>query len=201
MGAPQPKSKPQATIKEILAIVEANKINREKDKFLMVGIRGYYLDSLGRVGKNDRGMYDDAVFLITPNEILAYNFNVDASRVRAGKGRGKGKGMAILNAGVYRYKKGKHKTYMAFTQAGPVTVTRDGDNFQDHGYFGINLHRGGVNGTSSLGCNTWPVSQFEDARAFAYSKLEEFKQKDFPYILIDELARRDGRLLVPAEGK
>lgn len=202
MPAAQPKSKPQASALDILKIVEANNIDRKKSPLVLVGIRGYYMDSMGVKGANDRKMYDDALFVVTLDEVVAYNFNVDPNGARKGKGTGSQKGMASLACGVWDYTAGIHKGYQAFRQAGPVTVIRDGNPPYPHtGWHGINLHRGGVNGTSSLGCCTWPTQQFDDAKKFIYEKLHQYSGKKFPfapfkYILIDESERRKGNLKV-----
>lgn len=203
MPAAQPSSRPQALFGEILRILDANGIDRERDPLVVVGIRGYYLDSMGTKGFNDRGMYDDACFVVTLDTMRSFNFNMDASSYRKGWGFGKEKGMAMLATGVWRYTAGVHKTYRAFRQAGPVTVLRDGNkgSYKDTGWFGINLHRGGVSGTSSAGCQTWPADQFDEAKNFIYDHLKIYSSKDYPfddfaYIVIDESERRKGNLKV-----
>lgn len=126
----------------------------------ILGRRGYYRDAMGVPGKNDRGIYDDAIFVVTPTAFVAFNANCDPSRARPG--------IAVLKAGVWQYKPGIHglarpkeQQYLALVQAAPVTVVRDGRG-DDTGWFGINIHRGGYSSTSSEGCQTiypdqWPA--------------------------------------------
>lgn len=183
--------KPQALQSQIEKIIQQHGIDRKKFPFVMVGIRGYYLDTMGLKAKNDRGIYDDAIFIISPTAFMAVNGNTDPSRIRKGKGRGSSKGMASLNTGVWFHKTGMHNgssPHMAFRQAEPVVVTRDGldGDYQDEGMFGINIHRGGKNGTSSLGCQTIIPSQWEAFKALGYSELKKYKQAKFPYILVLE---------------
>jgi len=53
------------------------------------------------------------------------------------------------------------------------------------GCFGINLHRAGVNGTSSEGCMTVPQDQWVQFRNTLDLALEKTGVKTFPLILID----------------
>lgn len=191
-----PKSKPKITEKELLTIIDSHQVDINKNPVILVGIRGYYLDSMGKKNQNDRGIYDDAlIWWIKDRGIMAYNGNCDASKYRKGKGKGAEKGMASLNCGVWKYKTGIHngsKPHAAFRQAADVVVTRDGVGFdyEDKGQFGINIHRGGVNGTSSLGCQTVPPAQWESFKALGYEAIKDHKLASFPYILVDEKIRR-----------
>src|SRR5258708_10297722 len=67
---------------------------------MILSIRGYYKDSMGKPGTNDRGIYDDAMFLIAPGIFLPVNANTDPSRFRPG--------IAKLIPGLHYYKKGMH---------------------------------------------------------------------------------------------
>src|SRR5687767_15374666 len=130
---------------------------------------------MGVPGKNDRGIYDDALFVISPNAYATFNANTDPAR--HGINPKIGKPYALLKPGRWLYRKGKHKLndpngYAAFIQAGDVTVIRDpGDGkpaWEETGRFGVNGHRGGRLSTSSEGCWTiWP-DQWEAMRALAY---------------------------------
>lgn len=191
-----PKSKPQALRTEIEAILKANKVSL--DEVCLVGIEGYYLDSMGEKGKNDRGIYDDAFFWVSPTCFASFNGNTDPSRYKKGKGKGASKGMAHLKDGVWEYKPGMHNgsvPHPAFRQADEVTVIRDGDpDYEDVGWFGINIHRGGANSTSSLGCQTIPPDQWAAFKALGDLELKRRDQKTFKYIKISETNRRKGNL-------
>jgi hypothetical protein len=127
----------------------------------ILGRRGYYRDSMGAPGRNDRNLYDDAIAVYFPAEgeraevYQTFNANTDPSR--------EAPGIAVLKPGVWRYQLGIHnlskppaERYPALVQADEVTVGRD-DRGEDTGWFGINIHRGGYTTTSSLGCQTiWP---------------------------------------------
>lgn len=147
----------------------------------LVGRRGYYRDTMGAPGANDIGLYDDAICLVTPNGFTAYNANTDPSKHRPG--------IATLSSGRWLYKVGihgitrpKHRQYEALVQAAPVTVLRH-EREPTTGWYGINIHRGGVYTTGSEGCQTihpeqWP--QFmDDVRA----ALAETGQRTIPYVL------------------
>jgi hypothetical protein len=152
------------------------------ERVKLLGIRGYYKTTMGNPVTNDRGIYDDAIFLITPEIFASFNANTDPSIIK--------KGIAVLKPGVWKYKKGKHKItsptgYPAFVQADKVTVTRDQEG-DDTGYFGVNIHKGGYNSTSSLGCQTIYPDQWEAFRALVYSEMDKYQEKVIPYVLIEE---------------
>lgn len=159
----------------------------------LLGIRGYYLNSMGAPGRNDRGIYDDALFWIARNTqghitaFFPYQANLDPSRVRPGRGTGSSKGMAVLRSGVWYYKPGLHKgVQRAFRQAEPVTVDRDavgGGSYSDTGWFGINIHRGGRTTTGSAGCQTVPPDTWAHFRNTGYLLLNRSGQRSFPYVL------------------
>jgi hypothetical protein len=173
-------------------------IDHDKYPLIIVGIRGYYRDTMGKPGVNDRGIYDDAIFIVSPLAFAAFNANTDPSRYRQGSGRGNGKGMASLKPGfwpVYRFDRhrGRVLSYPAICQrAGPVTVIRDGDPPYEHtGMFGINIHRGGRGTTGSGGCQTVPPDQWDGFYALARDQARRFfgakwKQAVIPYILLEE---------------
>lgn len=192
-----PRSKPQMKQLEVEKIISANHVNRKLSPCVLVGIRGYYLDSLGRPGVNDRGMFDDAFFWSTPTAFASFNGNTDPSRARPGYGTGSHKGMAVLKSGVWQYRKGLHKGYEAFRQFANVIVIRDGvsSNYEDRGMFGINIHKAGYSGTSSLGCQTVPIEQWDSFKGLGYGELDRYGQQMFYYILIEEIKRRQGILI------
>lgn len=149
----------------------------------LLGSRGYFRDSMGVIGRNDRGIYDDAIFLVTPTAFVSFNANCDPSVARDG--------IASLEAGhVYLYRIGIHglskpanQQYEALVQAGEVWVQRDGGK-REKGYFGINIHRGGLNTTSSLGCQTIHPSQWAAFITLVDSELSRHGAKTIPYLLL-----------------
>lgn len=156
---------------------------------LLLAVRGYFRDSMGVKFKNDRRIYDDAVFIVTPTAFASFNFNTDPNGYREGSGFGSKKGMAMLKAGIWDYQPGIHKGYQAFTQAGKVTVVRDSADggYEDTGYFGINIHRGGATSTSSIGCCTVPAgAQWDGFKSLFYSELSRHRVKKFKFVLVNE---------------
>lgn len=154
--------------------------------FCLIGIRGYYLDSMGQPAKNDRGQYDDAIVVFSSNTVSAWNANTDPSRYRDG--------VATLCPGVHLYRPGNHGIsrpgggYPAFrpaTEDEGLPVTRDGENGVSRG-IAINIHRGGENSTSSLGCQTIPPEEWDQFYAAVKAQLKAFPRKKFHYVLIDE---------------
>lgn len=153
------------------------------DSVALVGIRGYYLDTMGEKGKNDRGIYDDAIILVSPNVHATFNANTDPSVHR--------KGIASLIPGVHRYKKGKHGIskpgggYPALRPANPkeeLPVMRDGEGLSMG--IAINIHKGGYNTTSSLGCQTIYPPQWEAFINLVYSEMTRCNQATIPYLLV-----------------
>lgn len=174
-----PNSRPQMDAAAVRAELASYGVDTTKPALL--GIRGYYAKTMGPTPQNDRGVYDDAIFLLTPNGFQAFNANVDPSVYRPG--------IATLVPGVWQYKVGIHglskpakQQYTALVQAGQVTVLRDGQSF-DRGWFGINIHRGGQNGTSSLGCQTIVPDQWEQFIASVRGELKRAGQTVIPYCL------------------
>lgn len=174
---------------------------------IAVAIRGFDLDE-GAKGVNDRRIWDDRVFIVTPNDIKVFECNTDPNGFRKGYGTGENKGMACLKKGVWFFGKGSHKGTPAFRQCVPFTVTRDGNPPYDHtGWHAINWHSGGQTSTSSLGCQTLKPNDFVSLRSYVYDQMEKcdnpFMKNDFeqkcraiPYILIEEVDRRKGILTV-----
>lgn len=183
-----PNSKPQISAKDVDKILAAKKIDLKKFPVNVVAIRGYYLDTMGAKGTNDRGIFDDCAIVKSPTLYTTVNWNTDPSSYRKGRGTGGSKGMASLKTGVWPYQIGKHKGKgPAGTQAGKVTVIRDGldGDYADTGMFGINLHWGSAVGTSSLGCQTAPAAQWPSFINPLVAELKRYGQKVFNYILID----------------
>lgn len=155
------------------------------EKVYLVGIRGYYKNSMGKPGENDRGIYDDAIVLVTPDGSLTFNANTDPSRYI--------KGVAQLCPGVHYYKKGKHGiskpsgAYPALRPATPdesLPVTRDGQKGVHKG-IAINIHKGGYTTTSSAGCQTIYPDQWAEFINVVYKAMDKEGQKTIPYVLVE----------------
>jgi lysozyme len=188
--AKKPASRPQKNSTELRTLLQS-KLTLEELKLLdkyqvkFIGVRGYYMDTLGKPGENDRGMYDDAIFLIGPNYFKSFNANTDPSKFQST--------IAVLKPGTYIYKPGPHgisgkNPYPAFRQHGPVVVLRDGigeDTDEGKDRFYINIHKGGYSTTSSLGCQTIYPDQWLEAQRDGYDLLELHDQTEIPYALIE----------------
>jgi hypothetical protein len=150
--------RPNLTRKKLLDWIAKEYPEVALPDFFTCGIRGYYRDTMGKAGTNDRNIYDDAAFVVGKDkeDFFAFNGNTDPAAFR--------KSIASLKPGIWKvYKFDMHKgQYMALCQrGGPVTVIRDGVG-EDTGNFGINQHRGGNWGTSSLGCQTTPPDEYDE---------------------------------------
>lgn len=191
-------SGPRITLEKCQEILKA--WGCDTNQLNLLGIRGYYLDTYGVKGQNDRGVYDDALIWVWKDGFYTYKGNVDPSRVRKGSGFGSGKGMANLKVGIWKYLPGMHNgsvPHLAFRQAAEVTVIRDGNpDYPNTGWFGINIHRGGSSSTSSLGCQTLPPAVWTHFKATGDSQLARHGQKTFNYVLVNETDLRNGVLKV-----
>lgn len=176
-----PSSVPQIKLPDLLKRVGSLK---PVVPVFLVGIRGYYLNTMGEPGKNDRGIYDDAIALVSPTAYLTVNANCDPSVFR--------KGIATLVPGVHWYRKGKHGLsrpgggYPAFRPDNPeekLPVMRDGASGISFG-IAINIHKGSLNSTSSLGCQTIYPPQWLPFQTLTYSEMDRHGQKRIPYVLL-----------------
>ncbi len=187
-----PETCPRLSYRELLPRVEQSGLDVQTHPVFVVGIRGYYANSMGKPG-NERGIYDDAIFLVSPAFFGAYNGNTDPGGYRKGHGFGDQKGMARLNPGlwmVHRFAKHRGKYEALCQRAGDVTVTRDGDPPYEHtGSFGINIHRGKTDRTSSIGCQTIYPGQWDSFISSAQDQARRFHGADWrkttiPYLLL-----------------
>lgn len=182
-----PSSRPKMTksdvLKELSNYPELNSYNVK-----VLGIRGYYKNTMGDPSNNDRGIYDDAMFIISPDFFGAFNANVDPSSERFG--------IATLVAPqIIYYKEGIHgisgsNPRQAFRQASfGIKVHRDGkpgiheDSVTSP--FWINIHDGGFTTTSSEGCQTLPKEQWPEFNKSLKGELKKYNQIKFPYLLIE----------------
>jgi len=193
-----PTSKPRLSSTKLREIIKIKGYDITPFPILIIGIRGYYLQTMGETSKNDRNLYDDAIFVLTSNSSTSFNGNTDPSRY--GKRPDSNKGLASLKPGLWlAHRFGKHNAskptaYDALIQTGDkVTVIRDGSpNTEETGYFGINIHRGGTKSTGSEGCQTLHPTQWD---AFYQLVLVEakrvygngYKTKTIPYLLLENV--------------
>jgi lysozyme len=193
---PIPPKKPEIALKEIQKLMK----RKGYDEIVApttpycVAIRGYYLDTMGVKGKNDLNMFDDMVAWVWPSGIATFNFNTDPTRF--GYNKNAGKNMAQLVPGIYRFVKRKHKNqYAAFGQGGNMVAVYRRDSSGkittvEEGLFGINIHKAGATTTSSEGCLTVPISQWDQFKTLGYSLLERNSTQGFPFVLFDEETER-----------
>lgn len=189
---PIPKSKPKAS--RDLVIAKATEAwagihgTAPLPERFVFAVRGYYSETIGAPG-NDIAAYDDAFFIVTPDGMTAWNGNTDPNRY--GWNAGAGKFMARLKPGCWWFISRMHRgKYQAFGQEdNEVTVERirqDGSIAKtETGCFGIDLHLGGTNGTSSEGCQTVAPDQWNDFRKTLNGVLALAGLNRFAYILVD----------------
>lgn len=185
-----PKSKPRAprhtVIEHALRSWHACQQAPLPDLFVLA-VRGYYRDSMGKPGTNDRGIYDDAMFIVAPETFASFRANTDPSAFR--------RGIATLIPGWYPYRPGNHGIsrpgggYPAFrpsTKNEALPVKRDGEpGRSSRDGIAINLHKGGYNTTSSEGCQTVHPAEWSAFHALLTLELKRAGLKRFWYGLID----------------
>jgi lysozyme len=167
--------------------------------------RGYYRDSLGKPGVNDRGINDDAIGFISDQVDVRIRANVDPSVYRKGVSSLKTRQVVWYVPGWHGY--ASIYGHSAFRQDSPVIVKRDGTEsfskgtihkkygvclgsgyWTDLGFgerFWTNLHRQSGSGTSSLGCQTVPMPEWTGFRAIIMSELARLSMTRFPCIILD----------------
>lgn len=201
-----PNGRPQASREKVVKAASATwkKIHGEDplpDMFV-VGIPAYYSETFAPVG-NNRGVYDDAFFVIGPGgTFVPFNGNTDPGSVSPG--------MATLECPqVIYYKKGRHaigkaSEHDAFRQDSAVIVRRDqlvkpegfvhssrgislgGGRWTDKDYderFWCNNHKGGVTKVNSAGCLTVPPVQWDAYYSLVCREMVEAGIKRFAMIL------------------
>ncbi len=181
-----PDTKPKMTDAELMNLLNSKgiEVNLTEHPLWIIGVRGYYLSTMGDPTKEDRGIYDDAIFIYSEPVFRSFNANTNPANYsdknfrKEGKGYEKGKkGIATLQTGLWLvHKFADHvpqsgaEPYLALCQRGrSVSVIRDGfdgKDYPDEGEFGINIHRGGYNKVSSLGCQTIYPDQWGGADGF-----------------------------------
>lgn len=190
MTATLPASKPRATSALVTSLARkvAQKAGVTLPALYLVGVRGYYCDSMGKPGVNDRGIYDDAIFVVGPDGLFVpFNANCDPGAFKSG--------IANLLPGVHMFRPGNHGIskpgggYPAFrpaTKGEALPVQRDGESTVPSKRPGIaiNIHKGGYSTVSSAGCQTIPPAQWDAFHKLVSLQLKKTGQKTFPYVLM-----------------
>lgn len=171
--------KPKQTKEETLGKVAQAQagLSLASEKVFLVGQRGYYRDTYGKPGVNDRGYYDDAIFIVAENFFEGFQANTDPSLFR--------RGIASLVPGVYEVVKWKHRGRYDALQIVKDTVTRDGESGTDTGRHGINFHYGSESQTWSEGCQTLPRSSYTKFIRAVYSLMNHYAKRSVKYVLLD----------------
>ncbi len=196
-----PNSTPNAS-KEIIvqALIDQGLWRDDRvTRLSVVGVRGYYNNSMGKKNVNDRGIYDDGIFVISPDTFTSFNGNTDPSvRYKTGRAMLRAPQRVVYKPGYHGY--GRRSGHPAFRQENDVVVRRDGGvgngtpigdgYFKDsrESRFWINLHRGGRASTSSAGCQTVPPNQWPAFYALVRLQLDRFnggKDETFSYFLLE----------------
>jgi lysozyme len=172
-----PTSRPKISRAEVETILTVRGVI--VDECAILGIRGYYENSMGKPNQNDIGIYDDACAVISPGSFKTFNFNTDPAR--------SGRKLAMLKPQRILYYKGKHRgkydALRPFPEGVKLACTRDGvDSLCSH----TNIHKGGVFATFSEGCQTVPPTQYEEFINFVYAQMSLYRQKTIVYELIEE---------------
>jgi lysozyme len=186
-----PSSKPRAPqhIVQSAALAEwrKDKLRGPMPGFYVLFVRGYYRDSMGKVGVNDRGIYDDAAFVVGPDTFSSFRANADPSVYR--------NGISSVMTGWDEYRPGNHGIsrpgggYPAFRPATPgerVAVTRDGEPGRSaRDGVANNIHKGGYRTTSSEGCLTIYPDDWAAFHALVHMELKRLGLRKFWRGLID----------------
>ena len=166
--------KPKITLSQLFELYP----KLPKDTPFIVGIRGYYLNSMGAKGKNDFGIYDDAILFFDGTMLHTFNGNTDPSK--------HGLGHACIKAGVYPYYRGKHRgkydALRPFPEGVKIPCTRDG---KDSFAIATNIHKGGNKTTGSEGCQTIVPPQWEEFIWKVYDTMNIHKMHTINYYLYE----------------
>lgn len=205
----QPNSRPQLAKAD--ALMKLVSFGDGGYNVKLLGVRGYYKKSTGNPDTNDIGCYDDAFFLIGPDHYSAWNGNTDPSKIMPGIATLKAGGPYLYKKGIHGMhhlsmtndrdraiyntllKTGKDVaeaplTYWALRQYGNVTVKRGNTFITDSptNRFYIDIHKGGINTTSSEGCQTIVHDEWQE---FFWNnvlvQLDKNQQTILPYYLVE----------------
>lgn len=158
-----------------------------KTPVILAVIKGFHREQFNydKNNKENRDKFDDAfVWIIKNRGFFTFLGNADPSDIK--------KDVATLKIGTWQYKIGIHNgttAQKAFIQAEPVTVLRDnGDGTQREDgpwWFGINIHMGSTNTTSSNGCLTILYEEWELFRNLGYAFLKKYNVEKFPVVVLN----------------
>lgn len=116
-GTLTPAARPALAPADARALLAAHGV---ADPVALIGVRGFFAN-MGPSAGNDAGVYDDAVFLVTPDACAGFVFNTDPTRLTPPN--------VTLKTGLWRYRPGRHtspatlESYDALVHAGnPVRV-------------------------------------------------------------------------------
>lgn len=153
-----------------------------QDVFCLVGIRGYFANTYGKKGVNDRQFYDDALFIVLAKKVIeSFNFNSDPSLTYRN-------GLATLKANEkYKCIKWKHRGKYSALQIIEDKLVRDGKGSRIYtGRHGINFHYDAEKLSKySLGCQTIPYSQWERFIKGVYALMDSQRLTTVNYYLIE----------------
>jgi lysozyme len=173
-----PKARPKQSRAETEALIRGI-----ESPVIILGVRGYYKKMGEDPRRNEINIYDDALFVWSQNGYMSFNANTDpsVSRPRVAKLK---PGVWQYRLGIHNLSKPKHRQYPALVQAAPVTVVRQ-EHDEDTGWFGINIHRGSRTTTSSLGCVTLPVLQWNQFFETVKGEMARAKISRAPFVLVE----------------
>ena len=155
----------------------------------------------GADGRDDYGVYDDKQYVVAPSGEIRVVEEANTNPSLNATGRAE-----LLTETLYPFVPGKHpishpeRIHYAFRQPQGVRfrLHRINEGY-DTGEFAIDWHRGGINGTSSEGCQTNPPAIFDAIRKWIYSLLgvtEAMVDRD---PLGEHLARFNYLILTPRQ--
>lgn len=162
-------------------------------KLLLIGVRGYFLNTVGKPGVNDLNAWDDAILVYYDgNLVKTFNANTDPSKLN--------QNLAMLDCGVYQFYKGRHRNRIDAFRAYPEGVRLPCKRQKFNGEWEksfcshINIHDGGINDTWSAGCQTiinqGGHKQFNEFRDLVYDLMKIHRLKTVTYLLIEETEMR-----------
>lgn len=196
-----PPKRPHRSLERLKAVLAFYK--QSINVPVIVFVRGYYLDTMGKPGTDDLNIYDDACFLIGNDFKLfeSYNANTNPSFMRRG-----GRALAQLNLGKYRFYRGMHKNKYPALRAYPegvtLPVTREGK--LSTGQY-INIHKGSTNYRAndivwSEGCLTLPDTQYGDFRQRVWAEMDRVHADTIDVILLENRQTKSGQQFFDGQG-